>query len=55
MLVIEDDSSLLALSSINKPERKETLVLMERLESPAEAASTADTLISYALTGYHTQ
>ena len=29
-LVIEDDSSLLAPSSINKPEHKETLVLTER-------------------------
>ena len=46
MLVIEDDSSLLAPSSINEPERKETLVPMERPESPAEAASAGDTLIS---------
>ena len=46
MLVIEDDCSLLAPSSINEPERKETLVLMERPESPAEAASAGDTLIS---------
>ena len=45
-LVTEDDSSLLAPSSINKPECKETLVLTERLESPAEAASARDTLIS---------
>ena len=46
MLVIEDDSSLLALSSINKPECKETLALTERLESPAEASSAGDTLVS---------
>ena len=46
MLVIEDDSSLLAPSSINEPERKETFVLMERPESTAEAASAGDTLIS---------
>ena len=46
MLVIEDDSSLLAPSSINEPECKETLVPTERLESPAEAASAGDTLIS---------
>ena len=46
MLVIEDDSSLLAPSSINEPECKETLVLMERPESTAEAASAGDTLVS---------
>ena len=46
MLVIEDDPSLLAPSSINKPECKETLVPMERPKSTAEAASTGDTLIS---------
>ena len=45
-LVIEDNSSLLAPSSINEPECKETLVLTERLESTAEAASAGDTLIS---------
>ena len=45
-LVIEDDSSLLAPSSINGPESKETLVPMERPESTAEAASAGDTLIS---------
>ena len=49
MLVIEDDSSLLAPSSINKPERKETLVPMERPESTAGAASAGDTLISQVL------
>ena len=46
MLVIEADSSLLAPSSINKPEHKETLVPTERPESIAEAASAGDTLIS---------
>ena len=46
MLVIEDDSSLLAPSSINRPECKETLVLMERPEHMAEATSVGDTLIS---------
>ena len=46
MLVIEDNSSLLAPSSINEPERKETLVRTERLESTVEAASAGDTLIS---------
>ena len=46
MLDIEDDSSLLAPSSINKPECKETFIPMERLESTAEAASAGDTLVS---------
>ena len=45
-LVIEDDSSLLAPSSINEPECKETLVPTERLEYTAEAASAGDTLVS---------
>ena len=45
-LVIEDASSLLAPSSINEPECKETLVLMERPEPTAEATSAGDTLIS---------
>ena len=45
-LVIEDDSSLLAPSSTNKPECKETLVPTERPESTAEVASAGDTLIS---------
>ena len=45
-LVIEDDSSLLAPSSINEPECKETLVLMERPEPMAEVTSAGDTLIS---------
>ena len=46
MLVIEDDSSLLAPSSINEPERKEILVSTERPESTAEVTSAGDTLIS---------
>ena len=46
MLVIEDDSSLLAPSSINEPEHKETLVLTERPESTAEAAPAGDTFVS---------
>ena len=46
MLVIEDDSSLLAPSSINEPEHKETFVLMESPESTAEATSAGDTLVS---------
>ena len=46
MLVIEDDSFLLAPSSINEPEHKETLVLAKRPESTAEVASAGDTLVS---------
>ena len=46
MLVTEDDSSLLAPSSINGPERKETLVLTERPEPMADAISAGDILIS---------
>ena len=46
MLVIEDDSSLLAPSSINEPEHKETLVLTERPGSTAEVTFAGDTLIS---------
>ena len=46
MLVIEDDSSLLASSLINEPEHKETLVPMERPEFTAEVTSAGDTLIS---------
>ena len=45
MLVIKDDSSLLAPSAINGPERKETLVPMERPEPMAEATSAGDTFI----------
>ena len=46
MLVIEDNSSLLAPSSINEPERKETLVPTQRPEPMAEATSAGDTLVS---------
>ena len=46
MLVIEDDSSLLAPSSINEPEHKETLVPTARPESTAEVTSAGDTLVS---------
>ena len=46
MLVIEDDSSLLAPSSIKKPECKETFALTDRSESTAEAASAGDTITS---------
>ena len=45
-LVIEDDSSLLAPSSINEPECKKTLVPKETLESTAEVIPAGDTLIS---------
>ena len=45
-LVIEDDSSLLAPSSINEPARKETLVPMERPESTVVVTFAGDTLIS---------
>ena len=44
-LVIEDDSSLLAPSSINEPEHKETLVPMDKPESTREVTSAGDTLI----------
>ena len=46
MLVIEDDSSLLAPSSINEPERKETLVPTERPEPMTKVTSAGDTLVS---------
>ena len=46
MLVIEDDSSLLAPSSINEPECKETLVSTERPETTTEVTPAGDTLIS---------
>ena len=46
MLVIEDASSLLAPSSINKPECKETLVAMERPEPMTEVTSAGDTFVS---------
>ena len=45
-LVIEDDSSLLAPSSINEPEHKKTLVLMERPEPMTEVTSAGDTFVS---------
>ena len=46
MLVIKDDSSLLAPSSTNKPEHKETLVPTERPEPTTEATPAGDTLVS---------
>ena len=46
MLVIEDNSSLLAPLTINEPERKETFKMMERPESTAETIPEGDTLIS---------
>ena len=46
MLVIEDDSSLLAPSAINKPECKEALVLTERPEPMTEVTSAGDTFVS---------
>ena len=46
MLAIEDDSSLLAPSSINEPERKKSLVPIERPEPMAENTSAGDTLVS---------
>ena len=46
MLVIKDDSSLLAPSSINGSEHKETLVPMERPETTTEVTPTGNTLIS---------
>ena len=46
MLVIEDDSSLLAPASINEPEHKETLVLMERLEPTTQDTSAGDMFVS---------
>ena len=46
MLVIEDDSSLLAPPSISEPERKETLVPMERPEPATEVTPAGDTFVS---------
>ena len=46
MLVIEDDSSLLAPSSISEPECKETLVLTERPEPVTEVTPAGDTFVS---------
>ena len=45
-LVIEDNSSLLAPSSIKEPERKETVAPTERPEATTEGTSTGDTLVS---------
>ena len=45
-LVIEDDSSLLAPSSINEPECKETLVPTERPEPMTEVTPAGDTFVS---------
>ena len=45
-LVIEDDSSLLAPSSIKEPERKETVAPTERPEATTEVTYTGDTLVS---------
>ena len=52
-LVIEDDSSLPAPSSINKPERKETLVLMERPEPMTKVPPAGDTFVSQVYWGSH--
>ena len=46
MLIIEANSSLLAPSSINKTERKETFAPTERPEPTIEATSARDTLVS---------
>ena len=46
MLVIEDNFSLLAHTTIDKPECKKTLLLMERPESMAETTPEGDTLVS---------
>ena len=45
-LVIEDNSSLLAPSSINELEQKETVAPMERPEAMTEVTSAGDTLVS---------
>ena len=45
-LVIEDESSILAPSSISDPERKETLVPMERPEPATEVTPAGDTFVS---------
>ena len=46
MLVIEDNFSLLAPSSINEPEHTETLVPTERPEPMTEVTSAGDTFVS---------
>ena len=45
-LVIEDNSSLLAPSSIKEPEQKETEAPTERPEAMTEVTSAGDTLVS---------
>ena len=45
-LVIEDDSSLLAPSSISEPERKETLVPTERPEPVTQVTPAGDAFVS---------
>ena len=45
-LVIEGNSSLLALPTINEPEHKETIQMMERPESTVETIPEGNTLIS---------
>ena len=45
-LVIEEDSSLLAPSSIKEPEQKETVAPTERPEATTEVNSAGDTLVS---------
>ena len=45
-LVIEDDSSLLAPSSIKELEQKETVAPMERPKAMTEVTSAGDTLVS---------
>ena len=45
-LVIEDDSSLCAPSSINEPEQKETVAPTERPEATTEFNSAGDILVS---------
>ena len=46
MLVIEDNSSLLAPVKIDEPEHKETFTMMERPESTAETIPEGDTHVS---------
>ena len=45
-LVIEDNSSLLAPSSIKEPEQKKTVAPTERPEATTEVTSAGDTLVS---------
>ena len=46
ILVIEDNSSLLAPLTINKPDHKETFKMMERPESTADTIPEGETLIN---------